>query len=462
MFRPLLLISSILLGFAQAVAQPPAAQPNQPPPPQELPPGLALQREVQGPDGKKFKIQLPLGQERRLPRGEMIQGFPRGGFNPQRLQVMHETTKRFVDEGKHAGIVTLLARNGRVADVFAAGFRDVEKKLPMTPDTICRMYSTSKIVTCVATLICMEDGKFNLDDPVSAYLPEMANMQVWTGGTAEAPKLEKQKRPMTIKQLMTHTTGLVYDFSAGNEEIAKLYRNADIWNAKGLPDFVTRVSKLPLKHQPGDAWTYGIGQDIQGALIEKVTGKPFGVFLRERIFFPLGMIDTDFDVPPEKMDRVAKTYKLDGGKFVEDKPIVETWPEKGRGIEAGGAGIFSTAVDFGRFATMLANGGSLDGQRILSRKSVELMSANHIQMLPNNQAAARDKGFGLGVEVITDVGRVSVPSSVGQFGWYGAATTYCQIDPKERLAAVALVQHFPFNQHGIFQKFQTGYYQALE
>ena len=164
----------------------------------------------------------------------------------------------------------------------------------------------------------------------------------------------------------------------------------------------------------------------------------------------------------EKMNRLAKTYKLVEGRFVEDKPIVETWPEAGRGIEAGGAGIFSTAGDFARFAQLLCNGGTLDGKHVLGRKTVELMTANHLVTLPNHQAATRQKGFGLGVEVTTDLGRLSMPSSIGQFGWYGAATTYCQIDPKERIVAIALAQHFPFNEHNFFAQFQTGYYQALK
>jgi CubicO group peptidase (beta-lactamase class C family) len=180
------------------------------------------------------------------------------------------------------------------------------------------------------------------------------------------------------------------------------------------------------------------------------------------MFRPLGMYDTAFVVPADKMNRLAKTYKLVDGKFVEDKPIIDTWPEEGRGIEAGGAGIFSTADDFARFAQMLCNGGTLNGKRVLGRKTIELMTANHMVTLPNNQAATRQKGFGLGVEVTTDLGQLSVLSSIGQFGWYGAATTYCQIDPKERIVAIALAQHFPFNQHNFFAAFQTGYYQALK
>jgi CubicO group peptidase (beta-lactamase class C family) len=384
------------------------------------------------------------------------------GFDPARIEVLHQTVERFVDLGQHAGLITLLARDGKIVDFQTYGYRDVEKKLRMERDTICRMYSMSKIITCAATLVLFEEGKFNLDDPVAKYLPELKEMKVWTGGTQEAPKVEPLKRPITLTHLLTHTSGLIYDF-AGDDELTKLWRSAELWTGPGLTTFVAKLSKLPLKHQPGDAYTYGVNQDVLGAVIERVSGKTFGAFLQERIFDPLGMKDTGFDVPEAKMNRLAKTYKHGAdGKFVEDKPIIETWPEPGRGIEAGGAGIFSTAGDFARFAQMLCNGGTLEGKRILGRKTIELMTANHMVTLPNNQAAARQKGFGFGVEVTTDLGQLPMPSSLGQFGWYGAATTYCQIDPKERIVAIALAQHFPFNQHKFFEQFQTGYYQALK
>ncbi|HWN95884.1 MAG TPA: serine hydrolase domain-containing protein [Methylomirabilota bacterium] len=378
------------------------------------------------------------------------------GFDPARLEVLHATTRRFVEEGKHAGIITLLARDGKIVDFQTYGYRDVEKRLPMERDTIVRVYSMSKIITCAATLMLLENGQYHLDDPVSKYLPELKDMKVWTNGTTEA-----LKRPITIKHLLTHTSGLIYDFS-GNDELTKLWRAAELWKGPGLTNFITKLSKLPLKHQPGDAYTYGVNQDVQGALIERVSGQRFGAFLEERIFRPLGMKDTGFDVPESKVNRLAKAYKLVDGKFVEDEPLIETWPKEGRGIEAGGAGIFSTAGDFARFAQMLCNGGTLDGKRLLGRKTIELMTANHMVALPNNQAATRQKGFGLGVEVTTDLGQLSMPSSIGQFGWYGAATTYCQIDPKEKIVAIALAQHFPFNQHNFFAAFQTAYYQALK
>ncbi len=411
---------------------------------------------------KTFTLAVLLLLAVSLPAQLPMTSASKEGFDPVRLRVMHATTHRFVDEGKHAGIITWVARDGKVADVYTCGYRDILERRPMERDTICRVYSMSKIITCVATLMLFEEGQFNLDDPVTNYLPELKNMKVWAGGTQEAPKLEALKRPITIQHLLTHTSGLIYDFS-GEDELTKLWRSANLWSGPDLTNFIAKLSKLPLKHQPGDAYTYGVNMDVLGALIERVTGERFGVVLEKRLFHPLRMKDTGFDVPEAKRQRLAKTYKHGtDGKLVEAEPILETWPEPGRGIEAGGSGIFSTVDDFGRLAQMLCQGGTLDGRRILSRKTVELMTANHMVTLPNNQAAARQKGFGYGVEVTTDLGQLSMPSSIGQFGWYGAATTYCQIDPKERIAAIAFAQHFPFNEHHFFAAFQTGYYQALK
>jgi len=387
----------------------------------------------------------------------------KAGFDADRLAAMHRTTRGFIEEGRHAGLITLLVRDGKIADFQTYGLRDVEKNLPMERDTICRIYSMSKIITSVGVLCLFEDGRFNLDDPAAFYLPELKDLKVMTGGTAEAPQLEAPKRPVTIKHLLTHTSGLIYDFD-GNDELHKLYQRADLWRGPGLKDFSEKVAKLPLKHQPGDAYTYGVNTDVLGALIEHVSGKTFGAFLQERIFGPLKMVDTSFDVPSEKTVRLAVTYKhgANGKGFVAADPMIGTFAEAGRGIESGGGGLFSTAGDYARFAQMLCNGGTLDGKRVLGRKTVELMTANHLTSLPDAQAINRPKGFGLGVEVTTDLGRGTVPSSLGQFGWYGAATTYCQIDPGEKLVAIALAQHFPYNQHNFFAKWTTGYFQALK
>jgi CubicO group peptidase (beta-lactamase class C family) len=391
-----------------------------------------------------FIITAPLAVPAQLPSSSPA----RAGFDPARLEVAHATVKRFVEENQHAGIITLLARNGKIADVQTYGYRDLEKSLPMERDTICRI---------------LEDGRFNLDDPIASYLPELKDLKVMAGGTADAPQLEALKRPITIKHLLTHTSGLMYDFD-GDDALHQIYKRGNLWTGPGLKDFIAKVGKLPLKHQPGDAFTYGINCDVLGALVEHVSGRTFGAFLDERIFRPLGMKDSGFDVVPEKMNRVAKTYKHGAdGKFVEAEPLIDTWPEAGRGVESGGAGLFSTVDDYARFAQMLCNGGTLDGKRILGRKTVELMTANHLSSLPDGaHAFNRAKGFGLGVEVSIDPGRGAVPTSVGQFGWYGAATTYCQIDPKESLVAIAFAQHFPFNEHNFFGKWATGYYQALK
>jgi len=379
------------------------------------------------------------------------------------LQRMHGMLQRSLDAGQHAGFVLALARDGKLVDEWASGYRNLEKHLPMQTDTICRIYSMSKIITSVGTLVLCEEGRFRLDDPVADYLPELKDLKVMTGGTAEAPVLEPLKRPVTIKHLLTHTSGLIYDFD-GTDALHQIYLNAKLWDGTSLKEFAEKVGKLPLKHQPGDAFSYGINCDVLGALIERISEMSFEDFLRQRIFGPVGMKDTSFDVPEEKMGRVAKTYKHgQGGKLVEAEPLINTWPEKGRGLASGGAGLFSTVGDYLRFAQMLANGGQLEGKRILSRKMVELMTANHLLSLPEQaHAFSRAQGFGLGVEVQLDLGRGGLPGSPGAFGWYGAATTYCRIDPKEHTVAILLAQHFPFNEHKLFELFATGYYSALE
>jgi CubicO group peptidase (beta-lactamase class C family) len=386
----------------------------------------------------------------------------KGGFDPGRLEIAHAATRRFVEEGQHAGIITLLARHGRIVDVRVFGYRDLERRLLMERDTICRIYSMSKIVTSAAVLMLLEEGRFNLDDSIATYLPELKQLTVFTGGTADAPQREPLKRPVTIKHLLTHTSGFIYDFD-GDDVLHQLYKRAGLWSGSGLSGFAAKAGALSLKHQPGEQFTYGINTDVLGALVERVSGQTFGAFLEQRVFRPLGMRDTAFDVAAEKRDRLAKTYRhRAGGGLEEAEPLLGVWPESGRGIESGGAGLFSTVDDYARFAQMLCDGGTFGGKRLLGRKTVELMTANHLLLLGEGaHAFSRAKGFGLGVEVSLDPGRGSVPTTVGQFGWYGAATTYCQIDPAEQLVAIAFAQHFPYNEHQFFAKFATGYYQAL-
>ena len=383
------------------------------------------------------------------------------GMSSERLGRLHAEIDRFVSEGKYAGAVSLIARNGRVVDWQAWGKRDTEAGLPMEKDTICRIYSMSKIVTSVAALILLEEARFELDDPVGDYLPALAHMKVLTGGTAEKPLLADAKTPVTIKHLFTHTSGLTYD--GDTSPVEKLNRDAKLPEATSLADFVRRVSLLPLAYEPGERFTYSVSIDVLGALVEKVSGRPFGEFLEERLFRPLGMKDTGFSVPPAKLARLAKTYeKGEDGKLRPAKSVFGIEAGPGPKLEAGGAGLFSTTGDYARFMQMLLNGGELEGVRILSRKTVELMMANHLNHMPRTTHQwSESDGFGLGGAVRIDLAKGNALGSVGQFGWSGAATTYANLDPKEKTVALLFVQHFPHNEHEIFWRFSTLAYASI-
>ena len=382
------------------------------------------------------------------------------GFAPERLATMERSLARFVDEGQHAGLSWIVARRGSIVSSGARGFRDVEARLPMELDTICRIYSMSKVVTSVGALVLLEEGRLDLQDPVSRYLPEFETMQVFTGGTAEAPLLATPNGPITIEHLLTHTSGMYYDFSVEGP-LKTLYERAKLGESKTLEEFTRKAAKLPLKHQPGTAWTYGISTAILGRVIEVASGQPLEDFLRERIFDPLKMVDTSFSVPPEKRGRLAKIYERKDGRLVPVESPFFSWVEKGTGPALGDAGLFSTIGDYTRFAQMLLNGGELDGRRVLGRKTVEFMHENRLGDLPQNHIGNHAQGFGLGVSVTINPGESSAITSLGRFGWSGAATTDCGIDPVEGIVALVFAQHFPFDEHRLFERFSNGYLQAL-
>jgi CubicO group peptidase (beta-lactamase class C family) len=385
------------------------------------------------------------------------------GMSSERLGRLHAELERFVTEGKHAGVISLIARNGRIVDWQAWGKRDLEAGLPMEKDTICRIYSMSKVVTSVAALILLEEAQFRLDDPVGNYLPELARMKVMTGGTVDVPLLADAKTAITIEHLFTHTSGLTYGFR--DSPVETLYKEAKLSEAQSLTEFVRRVSRLPLVHEPGERFTYSVSTDILGALVEKVSGQPFARFLEERLFRPLGMKDTGFSVAESKQARLAKIYeKAKDGRLQPAKPGFGIEPGPGPKLESGGAGLFSTTADYARFMQMLLDGGQLDGKRILSRKTVELMMADHLGSLerPSQRALpwGRSIGFGLGGGVRLDLATANALGSVGQFGWAGAATTYATLDPKEKLVSLLFVQHFPADET-IFWSFSTLGYAAI-
>jgi CubicO group peptidase (beta-lactamase class C family) len=383
------------------------------------------------------------------------------GMSRARLDRMHAEMRRFVDEGLHSGVVTLVARNGKLVDLYGYGKRDLEAGLPMQPDTIFRIYSMSKIVTSVAALILLEDARFRLSDPVGDYLPELARMKVMTGGTAEKPLLADAQKPITIKDLFTHSSGLIYGF--GSAPIDTIYKDAKVEESTSLPDFVTRVSRLPLAHEPGTRFSYGLSIDVLGALVEKLSGRTFGEFCDERIFRPLRMTDTGFSVPEAKRGRIATIYeKAKDGKLTPARPVFAVRPEPGPKLEAGGAGLFSTVSDYARFMQMLLDGGQLEGTRVLSRKTIELMMANHLSAMERKTIEFNDyMGFGLGGAVRIDLARGNQAGSLGEFGWSGAATTFASLDPEEKLVTLVFTQHFPHNQHGLFWRFSTLVYAAI-
>lgn len=383
------------------------------------------------------------------------------GMSKERLARLHARVQGFIDEGRHAGAISLLARNGKVVDWQTYGQRDLEAGLPMEKDTICRIYSMSKIVTSVAVLSLLEEARFKLDDPITDFLPALGKMKVLTGGTAEKPLLADAKNPITVRHLLTHTSGLTYDF--GDGAIDKIFRQVKPFDAASMDEFVERASRLPLAHEPGERFTYGVSTDILGALVEKVSGRTLAEFLEERIWRPLGMKDTGFGVPEAKRGRLAKVYeKGPAGKLQPVKRLLEQAPVPLPKLQSGGGGLFSTTGDYARFMQMLLNGGQLDGARILSRKTVELMMANHLSLASRPfRGDDPSEGFGLGGAVRIDLTKGNTLGSVGQFGWSGLATTYANLDPTEKTVALLFVQHFPYDEHKIFWRFSTLFYQAI-
>ena len=386
------------------------------------------------------------------------------GFSPQRLDALHRLIGREVDAGRYSGYIALLARGGKIVDWRAHGWQNIDSRTPLRTDSIVRIFSMSKIVTTVSILVLLEDGRLKLDDPVERYLPALKDRQVAVGGTPDAPLLEPAKRAVTIRDLLTHTSGYSYgDPGSADDVPSVLMQRAKMWEAANLDEFVARLAPVPLNEQPGTRFRYGVSTDILGAVVEKASGQRFDAFLRERIFGPLRMVDTGFWVPASKLARVATIYERDPqGKLVPSGWANITGAGPDHGILSGGGGLYSTAADYLRFAQMLLNGGQLDGVRILGRKTVALMTSNHLKHLADPHPSGEpSQGFGFGVRVLNDPGEGFTLGSPGAFGWEGLATTFVQIDPKERTVALLLLQHLPGNQDDIISTFTNGYYAAL-
>jgi CubicO group peptidase (beta-lactamase class C family) len=380
------------------------------------------------------------------------------GLSSERLERLHQRMDQMVRDGKKAGAITMIVRNGKVADWKAYGYRDVDQKLPMEKDSICRIWSMTKVISSVAVMMLVEEGKLTLNDPVYQYIPEFKNIKVLTGGTADQPELVDAVRPVTVKHLLTHTSGLTYTW--GDHPVAQLYNRKKIFENGSLKEFVGKVASLPLLAQPGEKYNYGINIDVLGYLVQVVADMPFDKFVQNRILTPLRMSDTFFEVPKEKLSRVAKTYTVKDGKLSES-PAEDLVGKATVTVPYGGMGLFSTVGDYSRFGQMLLNGGQLDGVRLLSRKTVELMTVNHLNNLAvPHTGGAGAYGFGLGGSVRMDLAKGNIPGSLGQFGWDGAASTYFRMDPKERTVSLVFFQYMPFDSPAL-ELFSTLFYQAI-
>jgi CubicO group peptidase (beta-lactamase class C family) len=363
------------------------------------------------------------------------------------LEKLHPLLKSFVEKGP-AGCSCSVTYQGETRFEDYVGLADLEAEKPITADTIYRIYSMSKVVTCVAALMLYERGLFLLNDPLEEYLPEFKNPQVYRMTKKGEKNITTATRPIRIKDLFTMTSGLTYegDGSETEREVKKamqLLRKDNTFNVRKLS---AALAKIPLAFDPGTEWRYGLSHDVLGALIEVVSGKTFGEFLKEEIFQPLSMNDTFFKIPDEKKHRLCSLYvRNEEGSLLKNTRLDRQY-QPGTLFESGGAGLLSTLSDYSTFAHMLANGGELDGVRIIGRKTVELMSANHLtsdQLSFYNWDYLAGYGYGLGVRTMKSPHTGGSNSSIGEFGWSGLAGTWVLIDPKEKLSAVYMQQLMP-------------------
>jgi len=388
------------------------------------------------------------------------------GFSSQRLARIHTVMQRYVDEGKLAGIVTLVARRNQVVHFEKCGMAEIETGQQMEFNTLFRIYSMSKPITSTAVLMLLEEGQLRLNDPIGHYIPAFSNVKVLDDTPGSGGRLVEPIRPINIRDLLTHTAGLSYGFE-DNVDIDELYRN--LWGqldanpAFTLKDWIETLAQIPLAYQPGTRYRYSMATDVLGYLVEVVAGMPFAQFLQQRIFEPLQMPDTSFYVPEDKIDRFAATYGPgdQGGLQVSDASRTSHYTNPNKRA-SGGGGLVSTTGDYLRFAQMLLNQGELDGVRLLGRKTIELMTSNCLPpgvYLDNDPV--RGAGFGLGVSVLLDLGRSNELGSLGNYGWGGAANTNFWIDRKEELLGILMLQFMPSETYPVRADFRNLVYQAL-
>lgn len=387
------------------------------------------------------------------------------GFSAERLTRIDNLITRYIDSGKLAGAVTCVTRRGHTAHLNALGYQNLENKTPMALDSIFRIYSMTKPIASVALMMLYEESLFNLTDEVSQYIPAFKDVKV-LGVNGE---LETPIRPMTIQDLLRHTAGLSYGYYADTRiPVDKLYDEADIFTNKiTLAEAISRLAKLPLAFHPGTKWHYSMATDVCGYLVELLSGMSLADFMQKKIFDPLGMIDTAFEIAPSKLNRFCTLYgkKPDTDFGILDLPASSEYTPPVV-LHSGGSGLVSTTADYLKFAQCILNKGELNGTRLLAPKTVELMISNHLtsDLLPiafEGSVPMMGTGFGLGFSVTLDVAQNAVLGSIGEHSWGGYAETYFWIDPQEDLIAILMTQYLPSQTYPIRKEFRTAVYQAL-
>ena len=403
------------------------------------------------------------------------------GVSSERLSRIHPVMEKHVADDKLSGAATLIYRAGQVVYRDAIGLMDRERQLSMRHDSIFRIYSMTKPITCVALMMLYEQGRFRLADPISKFIPAFADLKVHPPGDARSDKLEALERDVTVHDLLCHTSGMTYHFSEYGP-VEQLYRDAKVVSDQSLGQFVADLAELPLAFQPGTAWRYSLSQDVVAHLVEVLSDSPFDEFLATNIFGPLGMTDTGFYVPADKHDRFAAMYgardvlefdatgaaakaDADGGvnELIGDPlTCLESRPHN---VLRGGHGLVSTLDDYLLFCRMLLDEGELRGVRLLSRKTVELMRCNHLPAalfpIGFEDGPRLGIGYGLGFGTVMDVGQSQSVGSADTYFWSGAATTSFWIDPREDLIGIQMAQFQPSGHHLIAEDFKVMAYQAI-
>ena len=408
-----------------------------------------------------LSLALPVhGQSQELPRSRP----EHVGMSSARLERLTATLRDYATNDRLAGAVLLVARRGQVVYLEAVGARDPEADAPMQADAIFRIASQTKAIVSVTAMTLMEEGRLLLTDPVGTYLPEFQHTSVAVAKASGGYEVVEATRPITIRDLLTHTSGVSYGSGPASDRWSQAGQQGWYFADRDEPigASVATIASLPFDAQPGERWVYGYSTDILGAVIETITGQALDAVVRERVLDPLGMRDTHFFLPEADRDRLAVVYSAMAGGL-ERAPTPGAMVGQGAYVDgprrsfSGGAGLLSTARDYARFLQMLLNGGALDGRRVLGRKTVELMVTDHLEGLPFRPG----QGFGLGFSVVTDLGARGVPGSVGEFGWGGAYHSTYWVDPVEELVVVYLTQLIPAGSVDDHGKLRALIYQSI-